>query len=69
MCGLSSFSLIVQDSIDGSAAPNRALLEEKYTIGRCSKFPDIRVYEKDGRYWELNDFRLRIWAVNMVRHT
>jgi len=68
VCGL-SFSLIVQDSIDGSAAPNRVLLEEKYKIGKCPRFPDIRVYEKDGRYWELNDFRLRIWAVNMVRHT
>lgn len=64
----SQLALIIQESIDKSAEPNRALLEERYTIGKSPRFPNIRVYEKDGRYWELNDFRLRIWAVNMVCH-
>jgi hypothetical protein len=32
------------------------MLEEKYKIGNSTCFPDIRVYEKDRRYWELNDF-------------
>ena len=29
-------------------------------------FPDKHVYKKDGRYWELTDFVLRVWAARIV---
>ena len=63
-----SLTVVFQESLDKAAMPNREMLEEKYMIGNCARFPDMRVYEKDGRFWELNDFHLQIWAVNMVRH-
>ncbi|KAI0061308.1 hypothetical protein BV25DRAFT_1826785 [Artomyces pyxidatus] len=44
-------------------------LKEKFPVGNCPKFPEMRVYAKDGIYWELNDLRLRVWAVHMHKGT
>jgi len=42
-------------------------LLERYKIGGCALFPTKRIYSSNGRYWELTDMRLRLWAVAMVR--
>jgi hypothetical protein len=43
-----------------------ATLLERYKIGGCALFPAKRIYSSNGRYWELTDMRLRLWAVAMV---
>jgi hypothetical protein len=55
-----------QAGIDARSAPHMDTLLAKYPVGSSHLFPNKRVYTDGGRHWELNDMRLRIWAVAMV---
>jgi len=48
-------------------APLVKQLHIKYPIGADSHFPNKQVYTSEGRSWELNDMRLQVWAVHLVR--
>lgn len=41
-------------------------LKEKYKIGDDPWFPTMRIYSKDGRFWELKEVRLQLWAKHLV---
>lgn len=42
------------------------ILLERYAIGNSPLFPNKRIYSDGDRHFELNDLRLRVWAVGMV---
>ena len=58
----------VQASIDQQSAPYMQALLERYPIGNSPLFPEKRIYSNNDHYWELNDLRLRLWAVSIVRN-
>lgn len=57
-----------QESLNRTNAPLIEQLRLKYPIGADPRFPTKRIYSADdGRSWELNDIRLQVWAVHLVR--
>jgi hypothetical protein len=57
-----------QESLNRTNGPLIDQLRLKYPIGADPRFPMKHIYSADdGRSWELNDIRLQVWAVHLVR--
>lgn len=58
---------MVQAALASSSSDELAQLHARYPANNIPHlFPDKRVYEHKGRYWDLTPLRLQIWAQHMV---
>ncbi|KAI0309053.1 hypothetical protein OF83DRAFT_1159484 [Amylostereum chailletii] len=51
--------------LKANSKPTEQDIERKYPVGNNRKFPKMRVFEENGKYWELTPLRVQVWANHM----